>query len=64
MRYAKRQNHSPKRVNLRKAYDMNPDYTLYLCTDSALMRADSVEDCVERAVRGVHAICEAPKSLP
>lgn len=31
---------------------MNPDYTLYLCTDSALMSAKSVEDCVEQAVRG------------
>lgn len=28
------------------------DYSLYLCTDRALMRAPTVEQCVEQAVKG------------
>lgn len=31
---------------------MIPDYTLYLCTDSALMSARTVEESVEQAIRG------------
>ena len=28
------------------------DYTLYLCTDRGLMSTDTLEEAVERAVRG------------
>lgn len=31
---------------------MIPDYTLYLCTDSALMSTNTVEESVEQAIRG------------
>ena len=31
---------------------MIPDYTLYLCTDSALMSTRTVEESVEQAIRG------------
>lgn len=38
--------------HMKGRHAMTADYTLYLCTDSALMTARSVEECVEQAVRG------------